>query len=90
VVAQDKSKSGDAPTPAGALHHLAHQIATRLFTSGGTDFETQGPYSRAQRLVLTIDKPTHRTLGGWSFENAVNEIERALLAAEARAEKEKP
>lgn len=57
-------------------HQLALKIARRLFTSGGAP--TVGKYPRAQRLVLTVDKPKFRTLGGWNFSTAVLVIERII------------
>lgn len=50
---------------------LAEQIAALLFTNGRAE--------RAQRLVLTIDKPVKRDLGGWSERGAVNQIARAIV-----------
>ncbi len=51
-------------------HDLAARIAMRLFTNGCS--------STAQRLVLTIDTPVKRDLGGWSLAGAVCEIEKEL------------
>lgn len=56
-------------------HDLAVRLATELFTNG------QG--ERAQRLVLTIDKPTSVNLGGWNYNAAVDLIERLLASAQA-------
>ena len=60
---------------AEARRKLAERIAQELFTNG------QG--QRAQRLVLTIDKPTPRDLGGWAEAAVVDLIER-LLPVEVR------
>jgi hypothetical protein len=54
---------------------LARSIAERLFTNGSQE--------RAQRLVLTIDKPVERNLGGWGFEPAVDQIYDILVAENA-------
>jgi hypothetical protein len=51
---------------------LAEKIAQRLFTNGSAE--------RAQRLVLTIDKPVGRDLGGWSIGAATDHIEEILRA----------
>jgi len=51
---------------------LAHRIAERLFTNG------QGV--RAARLVLTIDGPPKRDLGGWCEEAVVDRIVEVLGA----------
>ena len=50
---------------------LARRIAEDLFTNGSCE--------RAQRLVLTIDKPVERNLGGWGFEPAVDRIYNILV-----------
>lgn len=57
----------------GASRLLAEQIARALFTNGSGDV--------AQRLVLTIDKPLHRDLGGWCEGAVVDKIEAAILRA---------
>lgn len=49
---------------------LAGQIADELFASGGGE--------QAQRLVLTVDYPAHRELGGWNKEAATRQIARML------------
>lgn len=51
---------------------LAEQIARRLFTNGSAE--------RAQRLVLTIDKPVARNLGGWCEAAAVDQIVQVIAA----------
>ena len=48
------------------VRQLAERIAERLFTNGSAE--------RAQRLVLTIDQPVSRDLGGWSEQAAVDQI----------------
>lgn len=48
------------------LRKLATVIARRLFTNGARE--------RAQRLVLIIDTPTSRNLGGWSERAAIDQI----------------
>lgn len=55
---------------------LAETIARRLFTTGFGEV--------AQRLVLTIDRPTQRDLGGWC-EGAVADIVDASLSQAALA-----
>jgi hypothetical protein len=62
-------RSEGAETP-----QLARRIAERLFNVGKD-------VPHAQRLVLTIDTPSPRNLGGWAFEPAVREIERGLREA---------
>lgn len=53
---------------------LAERIARRLFTNGSAE--------RAQRLVLTIDTPVERNLGGWSERAAADQIELILSSSE--------
>ena len=48
------------------LRDLAERIARRLFTNGSAE--------RAQRLVLTIDSPVSRNLGGLGERAAVDQI----------------
>ena len=54
---------------------LAERIVRELFTNGAEE--------RAQRLVLTVDTPTKRDLGGWGFFPAVDLIERLLTEDDA-------
>lgn len=54
---------------------LAERIADRLFTNGSAE--------HAQRLVLTVDRPVVRDLGGWSESAAIDHIYEIL--SEARA-----
>lgn len=49
---------------------IAELIADRLFTNGAQE--------HAQRLVLTIDTPYPRNLGGWCEAAAVDQIEKVL------------
>jgi hypothetical protein len=75
-MAEQAKRTNDA-----TVAKLAERIARDLFTNG------QGQC--AQRLVLTVDTPEKRDLGGWSFGPAVDriatiiELERAI-AAEAK------
>jgi hypothetical protein len=55
-----------------AIEHLAREIASDLFVNG------QG--ERCQRLVLTIDGPPARNIGGWSESAVAFRIERMLRA----------
>lgn len=48
------------------VRQLAERIAQRLFTNVSAE--------RAQRLVLTVDKPVKRDLGGWSERAAIDQI----------------
>ena len=54
---------------------LAARIADRLFTNGGGE--------KAQRLVLTVDWPSQRNLGGWCKGAVVDQITSVLLDAGA-------
>lgn len=56
---------------------LAEAIARRLFTDG--------THQIAQRLVLTVDTPAKRDLGGWCEAAAVDQIQ-AVLSASASVE----
>lgn len=56
---------------------IAERITARLFVNGFGE--------RAQRLVMTVDGPTPRNLGGWSERAAVGQIEGVLLSADASA-----
>lgn len=49
---------------------VAREIAKDLFTDGSGE--------RAERLVLTVDSPPARTLGGWSKGNALARIKKIL------------
>jgi hypothetical protein len=49
---------------------LAQQIVDDIFVNGQGD--------EAQRLVLTIDSPSKRDLGGWSKECLADRIARLL------------
>lgn len=49
---------------------LAEEIAGSLFVNGAGQ--------HAERLVLTVDGPPERDLGGWSLTAAVDVIEKAL------------
>lgn len=53
---------------------LAELIVKQLFTNGSAE--------HAQRLVLTIDTPVKRDLGGWCEAAAVDQV-LAILIAEA-------
>ena len=59
---------------------LAQRIARRLFTNGSDEL--------AQRLVLTVDKPSKRDLGGWSEACAVDEILEVMVAPALRRDTE--
>lgn len=50
---------------------FAEALARELFTNGSGDV--------AQRLVLSIDKPSHRDLGGWCEAVIIDKIEAALV-----------
>lgn len=54
------------------LKRLAEQIADDLFTNGIGE--------KAQRLVLTVDKPKHLDLGGWGKAAMANHIFHILEA----------
>ena len=58
----------DLPT-----RRLAELIAENLFTNGSGD--------RAQRLLLMVDAPVKRDLGGWCFAAAVDRIAAQLCQA---------
>jgi hypothetical protein len=49
---------------------LAEKIAQRLFVNGCQE--------TAQRLVLTVDTPISRDLGGWSISAAIDHITKVL------------
>lgn len=51
---------------------LAERIANDLFRNGSNQL--------AERLVLTIDGPPKRDLGGWSEKALADQIERLLDA----------
>lgn len=53
-----------------AIRQLAEEIAADLFTNGNGD--------RAGRLVLTIDGPPRRDLGGWGQKAMADRIEDKL------------
>lgn len=53
---------------------LAERIVNRLFTNGSAE--------HAQRLVLTIDTPIKRDLGGWCEAAAVDQVLAVLIAEE--------
>jgi hypothetical protein len=55
---------------------LAERIARDLFTNGCAE--------RARRLVLTIDTPHVRDLGGWNERAAADRIELVILANRGR------
>jgi hypothetical protein len=59
------------------VRELAARIARRLFTNGSAE--------RAQRLVLTVDRPVPRDLGGWSEDAAADQIAQVLADAEVKA-----
>lgn len=52
------------------MRELAETIADDLFINGAGD--------EADRLVLTIDKPTERNLGGWSRRAVTERVIKAL------------
>ncbi len=54
------------------IRRLAETIAQDLFTNGSAE--------RAQRLVLTIDKPVERNLGGLGEGVVADRVERLLRA----------
>lgn len=64
-----------------AGRQLAERVAAALFVNGSGE--------RAERLVLTIDGPPKRDLGGLSQLGATNSIER-VLAGEARSDASPP
>lgn len=55
------------------LLSLATRIADRLFTNGSQE--------HAQRLVLTLDAPVRRDLGGWCESAAVDQIYNVLAGS---------
>src|SRR5258706_14489467 len=69
------SENSNSEARGAALAGLVQKIVDRLFTNGAGQ--------RARRLVLTVDSPTGRDLGGWSEAGAASQIEAALLAAGA-------
>lgn len=54
------------------LEQLAREIASDLFVNGHGE--------RCQRLVMTIDGPPARNLGGWSESAVAFRVERMLRA----------
>lgn len=69
----------EAREDAKALRHdeaqrLAERIAIRLFTNGAG--------AVADRLVLTIDTPAKRDLGGWCFGAVVDQVRDAILRSD--------
>lgn len=77
---------GDAtpacPGPSEPHMQVAERIARSLFTNG------QG--QRAQRLVLTVDGPPLRDLGGWCERAVVDRIAEALAQSAAASRVEPP
>lgn len=63
---------------------LATKIATRLFTNG---FGDQGTRLEIKRSVRMPSGPEEEvSMGGWCFEAAVDQIERAILEENALGE----
>jgi hypothetical protein len=67
------------PPSSSAPRDLPERIAEHLFTNGDGQ--------RAERLVLTVDGPPKRDLGGWCFAAVVDYLrdQLAALAVEASA-----
>jgi hypothetical protein len=53
---------------------VAEKIAEAIFVNG------QG--QKAERLVLTVDGPPQRDLGGWGFRPIIDQIEKVLADVE--------
>ena len=62
------------------IGELAEQIADELFTTGDG--------KRADRLVLTLDGPPRRDLGGWSRRAVLDRLAAILKRARASAPEE--
>ena len=67
---------------------LAEKIATRLFTNGFADRGTRLEIKRSVRMPSGPEEEV--SLGGWCYQAAVDQIEKAIIEENARHQRHLP